>query len=471
MNIVIHGNTPYAWAAAIQMASLGNYVVLCPLWSTLLSTPDDELAREPSLTQCLLEQTRGGRLSFAAGQDFTLEERATPDQFWLAQDVPLPRLLNDSDALLSAAIIRADREQLPAFVVTTPYPVGSMARLQDYLNGVTTYLREQARADKRAVSLSPLMIFALPLFVRAGSIMNDFLKPALVLIGCDDKAQGAQLRETLRPIARRANEVMIVPLAAAELIKSAVNAMLATRMSFMNEISTLCEILSIDVAVVASGMAADPRIGSDYLQPGCGFGGPSFSTELISFARTMKDTLDRQSLIETAISVNERQREVLFRKLWRFFKGDLQGRTIAIWGGAYKPGSASVQFSPVHPLLEALWAQGAKTRIYDPLAGPSLLDRYHDQTLLEVVSEPYAAIEGSSPEFVSVESDVSLSRQQSADALVIVTAWDEFQCPDFERLLRTLKQPLIVDGRNIYDPDVLKTMGFCYVGIGRGDVL
>lgn len=457
MNICIHGNTPYAWAAAIQMAALGNQVTLCPSWSLVIDTPDDELMREPGLSKLLLDQTRTGRLVFSAGQDFTLVERATPDQYWLAHDASLQRLLKESDALLTAAFVRADRDTLPTFVVMTPYPVGSMARLQTYLTDVAAYLREQAIADKRPLPASAPVTCALPLFVRAGSIMNDFLKPALLLIGCDDTVEGAKLRETLRPIARRANHVMIVPLAAAELIKSAVNAMLATRMSFMNEMSVLCESLGIDVAVVASGMAADPRIGSDYLQPGCGFGGPSFSNELISFARTMKDTLDRQSLIETSISVNERQREVLFRKLWRYFKGDLQGRTFAIWGAAYKPGSASVQFSAVHPLLQALWAQGASTRVYDPLAAQSLLETYPHQGLLQVVDEPYAAIQ--------------TGTHEAADALVLVTACDEFQCPDFDRLLAGLKQPLIVDGRNVYDPGVLAEKGFCYVGIGRGEVI
>ncbi len=466
MNLVIHGNTPFAWVAAIQMAAFGNQVTLCPSWSVLVSDPDDELLREPGLAMLRQEQLRAGRLRLACGMDFTLPETATPDQFWIAHDASLQRLNKECEALLNAAFVRADVDELPAFCVLSPFPVGTLSRLQTYLHQIADYMRQQARADQRPVPERPPLVCALPLFVRAGSLLSDFNQPQLLLIGCDDALQGSGLLENLRPIARRAHEVMIVPLAAAELIKSSVNAMLATRMSFMNEIASLCERLDIDVELVRQGMAADPRIGSDYLQPGCGFGGPSFSSELLSFARTMKSTLDRESLIETAISVNERQRELLFRKLWRHFEGRLEGRCFAIWGAAYKPGSASVQDSAVHPLLHALWAQGARTRVYDPLAGSSLAEHYPDQPLLTVVAQPYDAVRGC-PDGAAASDAAS----EGADALILVTACEEFQSPDFALLTAALKQPLIFDGRNVYDPEYLADIGITYVGIGRGTVV
>lgn len=460
MNLVIHGNTPFAWAAAIQMAAFGNQVTLCPSWAALITDPDAELLREPGLAALRMEQQRVGRLRFARGIDFTFPDVPTPDHFWIAHDASQRRLLKEAEALLSAAFIRADSGRLPAFCVLTPFPVGTLARLQTYLHQVADYLRQQGHADQRVVPEQPPAVYALPLFVRAGSILSDFKQPPLLLIGSDDAALGGDLLEALRPVVRRAHEVMIVPLAAAEMIKSGVNAMLATRMSFMNEIASLCERLNVDVDLVRQGMAADPRIGGDYLQPGCGFGGPSFSSELLSFARTMKDTLDRRSLIETAISINERQREILFRKLWRHFEGRLAGRCFAIWGAAYKPGSASVQDSAVHPLLQALWAQGARTRVYDPLAGTSLAETYPDQPLLTVVPGAYAAVEACSG-----------SGGEGADALILVTACEEFQNPDFTLLRTALKQPLIFDGRNVYDPAYLAEIGFTYIGIGRGTVV
>lgn len=468
MNIVIHGNTPFAWAAAIQMAAFGNRVTLCPYWSVLISEPDDELLREPGLAALRREQQQSGRLSFASGIDFTFPQTPTPDQFWIAHDASQRRLHQECEALLTSAFIRADRERLPAFCVLTPFPVGTLARLQGYLHQVSDYLRQQARADQRPAPEDAARLFAVPLFVRAGSILADFIRPPLLLIGSDDADHGAELLETLRPIARRASEVMIVPLAAAEMIKSGVNAMLATRISFMNEMASLCERMEVDVELVRQGMAADPRIGSDYLHPGCGFGGPSFSSELLSFARTLKSTLDRESMIETALRVNEHQREILFRKLWRHFEGHLAGRCFAIWGAAYKPGSASVQDSSVHPLLQALWAQGAHTRVYDPMAGLGLAETYPDQSLLTVVSDAYAATQGYPPGHGRADA---AGAGEGADALILVTAWEEFQSPDFAHLRATLKQPLIFDGRNIYDPEYLAEIGFTYVGIGRGAVV
>ncbi len=458
MNLVIHGNTPFAWVAAIQMAAFGNQVTLCPSWAALIREPDTELLREPGLAVLRLEQEHAGRLHFARGIDFTLPETPTPAQFWIAHEAPSQRLHKECEALLASAFMRADHPRLPAFCVLTPFPVGTLPRLQTYLHQVSSYLREQARADQRCVPELPPVVYALPLFVRAGSALNDFIQPPLLLIGSDDAGQSDMLMDMLRPIARRAREVMIVPLAAAEMIKSSVNAMLATRMSFMNEVASLCERLDVDVELVRQGMAADPRIGGDYLQPGCGFGGPSFSSELLNFARTLKSTLDRESMIETALRVNEHQREILFRKLWRHFQGHLEGRCFAIWGAAYKPGSASVQDSAVHPLLLALWAQGARTCVYDPLAGISLAESYPDQPLLTVVSDAYSAIEG-------------CPGGGGADALILVTACEEFQSPDFIRLRTILRQPLIFDGRNVYDPAYMADIGFTYIGIGRGTVV
>jgi len=223
--------------------------------------------------------------------------------------------------------------------------------------------------------------------------------------------------------------------------------------------ATLCESVGVDIDLVRQGLAADPRIGSDYLDAGCGFGGPSFSDELLDFSRSVQASIDQQTLIANALRINERQRDILFRKLWRYFEGDLSGRCFAIWGAAYKPNSASVQDSAVHPLRQALWAQGARTRVYDPLAAQSLRECYPDQPLLEIVDQPYDVLNCSSS-----------TASAGADALIVVTAWEIFQSPDYARIRAGLRQPFILDGRNVYNPDYLREQGFTYVGIGRGDV-
>lgn len=465
MNIVVHGNTSFAWTAALQMAALGNQVTLCPAWSVLITAPDVEVAREHGLIPLLGDMVASGRLGFACGLDFTTADSPLPDHHWLAHDGGTQRLFKQAEALLNAACMREGVTTLPVFGVLTPFPVGTLPKLRSYLHQVADYFRRLAVSDQREACADMPLVFSFPLFIRAGSALADFLAPPLLLLGSDDEERGDSLLELLRPVARRAHEVMIVPLSAAELIKVSVNAMLATRMSFMNEVAALCERLRVDVDLVRQGLSADPRIGADYLVPGCGFGGPSFSSEVMDFSRTLRNTLDRESLIGTAMSINQRQREVLFRKLWRYFQGDLEGRCFAIWGAAYKPDSASVQDSAVHPLLQALWAQGAHTRVYDPLAGRTLAEQYPDQPLLTVVDNAYEALRG------CPDSEAASCGSCGADALVLVTAWDEFQSPDWRSISALLRQPLIFDGRNVYDPAWLKEQGFTYVGIGRGDTV
>ncbi len=440
MKIVVHGNTPFAWTSAVHLAGIGHTVTLCADWSRCLRTPDAELAREPGLLTQLHDLVPKGLLTLssgaglmAAGTSDVNADAFAIDQHWLA-------LGGSADELLAYAQ-RLESERgiaLAPLVVLSPYPLGTLARL------------------KQAVDAT---VYALPIFARGGSMLSNLAKPPLLVIGCDDEAHTAFMLETLRPMTRRAGEVMLVPLAAAELIKSSVNAMLATRMSFMNEMATLCESVGVDIDLVRQGLAADPRIGSDYLDAGCGFGGPSFSDELLDFSRSVQASIDQQTLIANALRINERQRDILFRKLWRYFEGDLSGRCFAIWGAAYKPNSASVQDSAVHPLLQALWAQGARTRVYDPLAAQSLRECYPDQPLLEIVDQPY-----------DVLNCASSAASAGADALIVVTAWEIFQSPDYARIRAGLRQPFILDGRNVYNPDYLREQGFTYVGIGRGDV-
>ncbi len=457
MKIVIHGNTLFAWAAAAQMSALGHQIVLCPAWSALITVPDDEVLREPGLKDAVMTQQAAGRLRFAMGVDFLAATELTVDQHWLAQASGTRRLQDHCEALLAAACRQSSDAKLPAFAVLTPYPIGTLAALNRHLRAVFQYHREQAQADQRRMAAHAPVLYSFPLFVRGGFALQDFLTPSLLLLGCDDPTAEAYLLEGLRPILRRAQDVMLVSLAAAEVIKSGVNAMLATRMSFMNELAELCEVLKVDVEDVRHGLAADPRIGAAYLEPGCGFGGPSFADEVIDFSRTLEQSLDRPSLLGTVMNINQHQRELMFRKVWRYFKGDLAGRCFAIWGASYKPGSASVQGSAVHPLLQALWAQGASTVVYDPMAGKNLADHYADQPLLSIASSQADSLQG--------------CRHQGVDALLLVTAWSEFSAPDYALLKRSLRSPVIIDGRNVYDPAFMKSEGFVYLGIGRGDII
>lgn len=464
MNLVVHGNTLFAWTAAAQMAALGHSVLLCPAWSVLVSVPDDEVLREPGLREAVLSQQNAGRLRLGKGVDVLAPDASWVHQHWLAEDAGPRRLQDHCEALLVAACLQFNASQaqaLPAFAVLTPYPIGTLVALNTHLQAVYDYQLQQAQADQRALPASAPVLYHFPLFVRGGFALRDFMNPSLLLLGCDEPEAEAFLLEGLRPILRRAQETQLVSLAAAEVIKSAVNAMLATRVSFMNELAELCENLHVDVEDVRQGLAADPRIGSAYLEPGCGFGGPSFADEVIDFSRTLEQSLDRPSLLGTVMSINQRQRELLFRKIWRYFHGDLAGRCFAVWGASYKPGSSSVQGSAVHPLLQALWAQGARTVVYDPMASANLAALYSDQPLLTVASSQAESLQGA----------VTEAPSQGVDALVLVTAWDEFNAPDYALLKRCLKTPVVFDGRNVFDPEFMKDQGFVYVGIGRGDIV
>lgn len=422
INISVYGNTHYAWVTAAKLAEKGHQVMLCLPVGDSSPTPFDA-SREWLLPELLEEQQAAGRLTIVESS------RGSGSLHLLADDY------SEAEFRDAVQTILKGNPEAGILLVLSPLPVGALEKL---------------RQELAATVVTPVKLGVLPLFVREGTALADFEHPQLLLLGSEDEAVIACVRDVMRAFMRQAREVMVVPVTTAELIRFGINAMLATRVSFMNEMAALAEKVNVDIELVRQGMGADPRVGRDYLQAGCGFGGPTFSSDLMSFARTIKEELDAPGLIESVLAINESQREILFRKMWRFFRGELTGRTVAVWGAAFKPGTSSVNNSVVHALLQALWAQGCRTRVYDPLANDSLSKVYPDQPLLELASSARAAAEG-------------------ADALALVTAWDEFWNPDFVDLAKMMKQPVMFDGRNIYEPDNMQSLGFRYFGIGRGE--
>lgn len=382
-----------------------------------------DASREWLLPQLLEEQKQAGRLTIA------FSSCGQGSVHLLADDY------SEAEFRYAVQKILQDNSEATKLLVMSPLPVGTLEKL---------------RHEIAASNATPVSLAALPLFIREGSALADFERPQLFLLGSEDEAVIACVREFMRPFMRQAVEVMVVPVTTAELIRFGINAMLATRVSFMNEMAALSEKVGVDIELVRQGMAADPRVGRDYLQAGCGFGGPSFSSDLMSFARTIKEELDTPGLIESVLAINESQREILFRKIWRFFRGELTGKSVAVWGAAFKPGTSSVSNSVVHALLQSLWAQGCHTRVYDPMANDFLRKVYPTQPLLELAESAYAAVAG-------------------ADAIALVTAWDEFWSPDFVAIAQSMKQAVMFDGRNLYEPEQMQGLGFRYFGIGRGE--
>lgn len=422
MRLAVHGDTHFAWVAAAKLAEKGHDVTL------VLPAPESlggfDPSREAGLPALLADQQAAGRLHLQ--QDGV----TVASLHLMAADY--------SEETLRAALapLIAQGEQA-CVLVLTQLTVGALQRLRT----------EVADASKGRVLLG-----ALPLFIREGRALAEFEQPELIVLGAEDEALIACATACLRPFLDQARKAMVVSLATAELIKFGVNAMLATRISFMNEMAALAEKLGVDIETVREGMAADSRVGSEYLLAGCGFGGPTFASELLSFARTMQEELDTEGLIDAVMAINDSQREILFRKIWRLYRGDLAGRVVAVWGAAFKPGTSSVSNSVVHPLLRALWAQGCRTRVYDPHAMDALRKVYPDEPLLDLAASAEAAATGT-------------------DAVAIVTAWPEFSHVDFAALSVSMKQPVVFDGRNCLLPEEMARCGYRYFGIGRGEAI
>ena len=430
MRVCVHGDTLFAWVSAAKLAETGNQVLIRA--SGINNSFDP--SREPNLSLLLDEQQQAQRLVIESLAD----EIPTDIHLHL---IALDLAVEEVESLVTYVIQQVDDSAPLLFLVLSTLPIGSLDSLQCF---ATQALLDLKRNQK-------INIVGLPLFCREGSALSDFSKPSLLLVsGERDSVSVKHTLELLRPFVRKAAHMMIVPHTTGELIKMGVNAMLATRISFINEMASLAEKLGVDIELVREGLAADPRIGADYLQAGCGFGGPSFSEDLLSYAKTLREEVDTSGLMDAVLAINESQREILFRKVWRFFAGKLAGKKLAIWGAAFKAGTASLENSVVHPLLQALWAQGCITQVYDPLASDALYAQYGAHPLLHIAKTAEEAT-------------------QQADALVLVTAWDEFWSPDFEQLKKNLKQAVVFDGRNMYEPDFMLEQGFRYFAIGRGE--
>jgi UDPglucose 6-dehydrogenase len=289
-----------------------------------------------------------------------------------------------------------------------------------------------------------------PEFLKEGAALSDFMKPDRVVVGTDNPRTAELLKALYDPFTRNHDRMIIMDVRSSELTKYAANAMLATKISFMNELANLAELLGADIEKVRRGIGSDPRIGYHFIYPGCGYGGSCFPKDVQALAHTANDNQYGAELLNAVESVNLRQKEVLFNKIAKYFKGDLKGKTIAVWGLAFKPNTDDMREAPSRVLMEALWAAGAKVQAYDPVAAHETHRLYGDRAELKLVNSADEALAG-------------------ADVLAIVTEWQEFRSPDFDAIKAALTHPVIFDGRNLYDPGFVKGYGFSYYAVGRGD--
>jgi UDPglucose 6-dehydrogenase len=289
-----------------------------------------------------------------------------------------------------------------------------------------------------------------PEFIKIGAAIDDFMKPDRIIIGCDNPRTTEIMRELYSPFNHNRDRLVTMDIRSAELTKYAANALLATKISFMNELSNMSERLGADIEQVRIGIGSDPRIGYHFIYPGCGYGGSRFPQDVRALAHTAEKIGYRAELLNAVEAVNYRQKEKLFEKLSRHYGDSLKDKTIALWGLAFKADSSDMRGSASRVLMKYLWSIGAKVKAYDPAANHVCIRLYGERDDLLICESKNETLEG-------------------ADALVIVTEWQEFRSPDFDKIKSTLKDPVIVDGRNLYNPEQMKELGITYYAIGRGE--
>jgi len=287
-----------------------------------------------------------------------------------------------------------------------------------------------------------------PEFLKEGDAIDDFMKPDRIIIGTDNIRTGELLKALYQPFNRNHDRVQIMDIRSAELTKYAANAMLATKISFMNELSNLAELAGADIEKVRIGIGSDPRIGYHFIYPGAGYGGSCFPKDVQALARTARQFGYETKLIDAVEEVNYRQKQVLLSKIKEHFGNKLTGKTFALWGLSFKPNTDDMREAPSRVVMEGLWQAGAKIRAYDPKAAEETRRIYGERPDLSFVEEPDEAYSG-------------------ADALIIMTEWKVFRSPDFARIKKGMHDPVIFDGRNIFDPVIMEEFGFTYYSIGR----
>jgi UDPglucose 6-dehydrogenase len=388
---------------------------------------------EPGLEPLVVSNQEAGRLSFTTDVGAALE--ASEVIFIAVGTPPDEDGSADLQHVLDVARTIGDHMNAPKIVVTkSTVPVGTARKVRRVI--------AERTSETFHVSSNPE-------FLKEGAAVDDFMRPNRVIIGTDSEEARETLAELYAPFIRTGNPIVFMDIASAELTKYAANAMLATRISFMNQIAALCERVGADVTLVRQGIGSDERIGPAFLFPGPGYGGSCFPKDVKAIIRTAKEHDVEFEILRAVDAVNDRQKKVLGRKLIDLFDGSLSGRRIAVWGLAFKARTDDMRESAAIDLIEMLLDGGATVKAHDPEALDSARHLFGDR--IEYAERVYDAVGG-------------------ADALAILTEWLEYRNPDFKRIRSLMKTPIVVDGRNLYDPSRMASQGFTYHSIGRGAV-
>ena len=390
---------------------------------------------EPGLEDMVQRNVNAGRLHFTTALENCLDN---VDIVFSAVGTPPDE---DGSADLSyvlavAKTIGANMKKYTLVVTKSTVPVGTAHKVKDTI---------QAELDKRGVSIE-FDVASNPEFLKEGNAIDDFMSPDRVVVGVESERAKKLMTKLYKPFMMLNSRVIFMDIPSAEMTKYAANSMLATRISFMNDIANLCELVGADVNKVRDGIGSDSRIGRKFLYPGCGYGGSCFPKDVKALIKTAEQNGYPMRVLKAVEEVNETQKSLLFKKLEKIFNGDLEGKTIALWGLAFKPGTDDMREAPALVLIEKLMKAGCVGRAYDPAAMGESKRRIGDTIFY--ACDMYDAL-------------------LDADALMLVTEWKEFRLPAWGVVKKTMKQPVILDGRNIYDAKELQDLGFVYRCIGK----
>ncbi|MDE3011133.1 MAG: UDP-glucose/GDP-mannose dehydrogenase family protein [Pseudomonadota bacterium] len=392
---------------------------------------------EPGLEEMVARNVAAGRLHFTT--DVAESAAFGRVQFIAVGTPPDEDGSADLSHVVSAArAIGRHMDARKVIVDKSTVPVGTAAR-------VKSAITEELAA--RGVEI-PFSVVSNPEFLKEGAAVEDFMRPDRIVIGADDADAIQTMRALYAPFQRNHERLIVMDVKSAELTKYAANAMLATRISFMNELAMLAEQMGADIEHVRQGIGSDPRIGYQFLYPGCGYGGSCFPKDVKALIRTAYDHGANLRILSAVEAVNERQKSVLLAKIVKRFGDDLKGRRFALWGLAFKPNTDDMREAPSRVLIKGLRERGAEVVGYDPVAMDEARRIYPDDATLTLAASPMAAVQG-------------------ADALVVLTEWKAFRSPDFDALKAQLRAGVLFDGRNLYEPAQVREAGLEYHGIGR----
>jgi UDPglucose 6-dehydrogenase len=390
---------------------------------------------EPGLSEMIKRNVENERLFFSSSLKDSLEN---VDIIFIAVGTP-PGEDGSADLKYVLAVAKEIGENINKYVLVvtkSTVPVGTSEKVRKTV---------QTELDKRDISLV-FDVASNPEFLKEGDAINDFMKPDRLVVGVDTDNARKLMERLYHALVIQNHPLVFMDIASAEMTKYAANAMLATRISFMNDIANLCESVGADIDEVKRGIGSDSRIGNSFLNAGCGYGGSCFPKDVKALVKIGKENNHKLEVLEAVESVNDRQKHILFDKINTRFKGNLKGKTFAIWGLSFKPRTDDMREAPSLVLIESLLAAGAKVKVYDPVAMDETRKILADK--VEYAEDMYSAL-------------------SNCEALVLVTEWQEFKVPKFTFIARELKQKLIFDGRNIYDPSQMNEFGFEYFSIGR----